>query len=932
MRYPMRSSIIIGVCLLFALNVWAIDITGSLSGSIGPGDYTVVGNIYVANGNSLNISPGATFLFNSGYNFTIAGYLNAVGTSADSIKFILNTGASSWSGIRFEPTASDNSILEYCLISGAAGNVSGGGFYADSCNLTLRHSTIANNSSTNTGGGITLFYSNAVMEYCDIIGNQTGYDGGGLFTDHSNAQISHCTFSDNYADDDGGGICFIFSDPDITECDIIDNSCNDEGGGIIIMHLSDGIISNCTITGNDAHPERGDGGGIYVYNYSHPLIFGNTILNNTAGFLGGGIASNLYSNPIIGYNLIAGNVVLEEDGGGIGTAQGATPTIWNNTIANNSAFDLGDGFYCDNVNPILINNIIWGDDNNQFSAINGAVPAVTYNNIRGGWTGLGNIDEDPLFVGSGDYHLIPGSRSIDAGSPDSLFNNEPEPNGDRQNQGCYGNTTGATVSQVTFDDMTRDEYVMIGIPVEVPDGDPITLFHDNVDYATPGWPWWRVSRWNIENGTYVRYQEPDWPVNIGLDPPPFEPGLGFWFVQDVLDVCVLDIIEEQMYGAISQDDYLAVALDPPANGNHGMNMLANPYPYIYDWRQTRIFDGSDTLSISDAADSAWVSGYAYLWDWENCQYQPVEYVGGGGGGGLDYSVPSEYAIPVWSGILVEQLDDSKDLEVLFEPRWMHYGVAPDGDLDDVNWHLQLCAQTDDGIFKNEHSRIGAGTSCSDGYDAMDAIAYVPYSDSFVMMYFTHQEWGMTVENFTYDYRSHNFSSPKEYSFTVWAYNLPGETLILTWPNISEISDDYDFRLDNTTSGGGVEDLRTTNEYTFTVGGSGSEAVNFCITVSYSGASVGDNDESVPQRYGLVVAYPNPFNAEIQVKFNLPLEQDVSLKVYNLLGRMTAVLAQGKYSSGLHETVWNASNQASGIYFLRLEYGENVSTDKVLLIK
>jgi len=55
-------------------------------------------------------------------------------------------------------------------------------------------------------------------------------------------------------------------------------------------------------------------------------------------------------------------------------------------------------------------------------------------------------DADPLFVApdSGDYHLTPGSPAIDAGSLDSDYVLEPEPNGCRANQGAYGNTSEAT--------------------------------------------------------------------------------------------------------------------------------------------------------------------------------------------------------------------------------------------------------------------------------------------------------------------------------------------------------------------------------------------------------------------------------------------------------------------------------------------------------
>ena len=107
-----------------------------------------------------------------------------------------------------------------------------------------------------------------------------------------------------------------------------------------------------------------------------------------------------------------------------------------------------------------------------------------------------NIFDDPLFVDpdNDNYHLIAGSRCIDAGDPTSEFSSEPDPNGGCINMGAYGNTEEATVSQVTLE-IPRDNYVMMGIPVVVPDGGgaPFTLFADNFDNLMPTGTNWRVS-------------------------------------------------------------------------------------------------------------------------------------------------------------------------------------------------------------------------------------------------------------------------------------------------------------------------------------------------------------------------------------------------------------------------------------------------------
>ena len=61
-------------------------------------------------------------------------------------------------------------------------------------------------------------------------------------------------------------------------------------------------------------------------------------------------------------------------------------------------------------------------------------------------------------------------------------------------------------------------------------------------------------------------------------------------------------------------------------------------------------------------------------------------------------------------------------------------------------------------------------------------------------------------------------------------------------------------------------------------------------------------------------YPNPFNPSTRINFDLPFAGQVSLIVYDITGRKVAELAGGYNERGHHSVTWNASNQASGVYF------------------
>jgi len=132
--------LLVMVLLPLCCLIYAEDITGPLSGEIGPGVYTVVGSISVLYGASLTINPGTTFNFTGDFDFDIMGYIYAVGNETDSIVFRQDSG-DTWNGIDFISIASDSCILEYCRISGS----NGVGFYINGVNPTISHCLISDN-------------------------------------------------------------------------------------------------------------------------------------------------------------------------------------------------------------------------------------------------------------------------------------------------------------------------------------------------------------------------------------------------------------------------------------------------------------------------------------------------------------------------------------------------------------------------------------------------------------------------------------------------------------------------------------------------------------------------------------------------------------------------------------------------------------------
>lgn len=85
-------------------------------------------------------------------------------------------------------------------------------------------------------------------------------------------------------------------------------------------------------------------------------------------------------------------------------------------------------------------------------------------------------------------------------------------------------------------------------------------------------------------------------------------------------------------------------------------------------------------------------------------------------------------------------------------------------------------------------------------------------------------------------------------------------------------------------------------------------------------------------YYLEQNYPNPFNPATKIRFNLPKSQYVSLKVFDITGRLVTVLAEGKLESGSNTVEFNASSLSSGVYFYTIKAGDFFQTKKMLLLK
>ena len=112
---------------------------------------------------------------------------------------------------------------------------------------------------------------------------------------------------------------------------------------------------------------------------------------------------------------------------------------------------------------------------------------------------------------------------------------------------------------------------------------------------------------------------------------------------------------------------------------------------------------------------------------------------------------------------------------------------------------------------------------------------------------------------------------------------------------------------------------------------------FTLTVAYSALTSNDEPANLPGSFVLHPAYPNPFNPITSLRYDLPEQAQVTLTVYDLMGREVTQLINTTQEAGYRSVQWNATDSfgkpvSAGVYFYEIQAGEFVQTKKMVLLK
>ncbi|SVD11775.1 uncharacterized protein METZ01_LOCUS364629, partial [marine metagenome] len=99
---------------------------------------------------------------------------------------------------------------------------------------------------------------------------------------------------------------------------------------------------------------------------------------------------------------------------------------------------------------------------------------------------------------------------------------------------------------------------------------------------------------------------------------------------------------------------------------------------------------------------------------------------------------------------------------------------------------------------------------------------------------------------------------------------------------------------------------------------------------YAGTLEGGN--TIPNTFRIGNPYPNPFNPVTTITYDVPLDCELELSIFDLQGRLVEKLIAGEVKAGYYEIQWNARMQASGIYFMRMRTPNTTMIRKLVLMK
>ncbi|MDY0152261.1 MAG: T9SS type A sorting domain-containing protein, partial [Candidatus Cloacimonas sp.] len=590
--------------------------------------------------------------------------------------------------------------------------------------------------------------------------------------------------------------------------------------------------------------------------------------------------------------------------------------VVNANIQQNTVWGFSNGLsLTDSPAAIFSNNVLWsnaGELTDPILLVNSS-PIISSNDISyaaGVYPGAGNLDKDPLFVNpeEGNFYLKPRSPLRDTNIGALPFDFDVL-------AGWHSYTMHAGWNLMGVPYMTK--------PNQNPAANtPVAIFADDLNpfYVAPNY----TSIVQMNNNTVnTSLQDAlghivfnytgsyNTPARIGA-------GVGYWVRNPYNYSTSIDV-----YGLMDDGSYnLGV---PGADGsNNGWHLLANPYDRPIKWA-----DGS-----MEAIGQ--ITPYAQVYDYVSNRFRPM---------------PSDdlTEIPPWSGFFIKAHAATDTLYINYpaasrqipDNATSQTDISASGDAKPV-WELALQAAA---ANSSDTVTLGIAKNARDAYDPMDVpkLPDAPFlMNGIIKLSVLNNDWSEQAGDYTRDIRNNESGS--------WSWNLQlnaeallvdgrlCESLVLGLNAASRLPSGYRFSLTNLQSGQCIDLSSETMLLRLNIDAQNSPEGSMPWLIPLKLEAYNQNGAiSAEQEIISTSNYPNPFNPETTISYNLGKNSPVSLKIYNLKGQLVTSLVNASQNSGIHNVTWNGKDSenrsvASGFYFYRLSAGSSTVTRKILMMK
>jgi hypothetical protein len=242
------------------------------------------------------------------------------------------------------------------------------------------------------------------------------------------------------------------------------------------------------------------------------------------------------------------------------------------------------------------------------------------------------------------------------------------------------------------------------------------------------------------------------------------------------------------------------------------------------------------------------------------------------------------------------------------------------------WIVQLIATGESGSY-DATNIVGHAAEATEGYDiGLDAVEPPAPPFDAVRLVLEHPEWNHFLgDEFAIDIR------PEISGDELSSWQLTGtsdEDVVLSW-SFSNLPEDLNVGL---FTSAGMIDMREASELPMLT----DEFTSFEIRASFTTLGV-EGEQIIPSQFALHQNYPNPFNPITSLRYDLPEQAQVTLTVYDLMGREVTQLVNTTQEPGYRSVQWNATDMhgkpvSAGVYLYQIRASEFVQTKKMVLLK